>query len=75
MLLSFHLNLDNYLKIENKISDFESNNFNISYLRILSVLIPTSIVEDEILQPFRRFSKQIEVEDTEKIYHELEKNI
>lgn len=73
MLQSFHLNLDNYLKMEDKRIDFESNNFNLLYLRILSVLIPTSLVEDEILQPFRKFSKELDIEDTEKIYHELEK--
>lgn len=73
MLQSFHLNLDNYLKMEDKITDFESNNFNILYLRILSVLIPTFIIEEEILQPFRIFSRDLEVDDSEKIYYELEK--
>ena len=73
MLQSFHLNLDNYLKMEDKLTDFESNNFNILYLRILSVLIPTSIVDEEILQPFRKFSKEFDSDDSEKIYYDLEK--
>ena len=73
MLESFHRNLHHYLEMEDKLSDFESNNFNLLYLRILSVLIPTSIIEDEILQKFKKYSKEIETEDTEKIYYELEK--
>lgn len=75
MMQLFHLNLSIYLKEEDKREEFELNNFNLLFLEILSILIPSSSVEENILGPFRDFEKDFlfEEKNMEIIYYELQK--
>lgn len=76
MMKIFHCTLNNYIENEEKKEELESNNFNILFLKIILALVPTRMMEDSVLKPFREFGNEwIEnsEKDAEVIYYELQK--
>ena len=76
MMKIFHFAISNYIENEEKKEELESNNFNILFLKIILVLVPTQMIEESVLKPFREFAIDL-VENSEKdsevIYYELQK--
>lgn len=76
MMKIFHLNLNHYIENEEKKEELESNSFNILFLKIILVLVPTKMIEENVLKPFRKFGDEITdngEKNSEIIYYELQK--
>ena len=61
---------------EEKKEELESNSFNILFLKIILVLVPTKMIEENVLKPFRKYGDEITdngEKESEIIYYELQK--